>query len=69
MMPMCTHAHACTRTHTHARARARTHTHAHTRQLVDELLAIWSLEDYEDTLEELEEVLIVSALRDTWQPH
>ena len=25
-------------------------------QLVDELLAFWSLEDYETTLEELEEV-------------
>lgn len=32
-------------------------------QLVEELLNIWSLDDYEDTLEELEEVLIVSA---TW---
>lgn len=30
-------------------------------QLVDELLAFWTLEDYEDTLEELEEALIVST--------
>lgn len=30
-------------------------------QLVDEMLALWSLEDYEDSLEELEEVLIVSG--------
>lgn len=30
-------------------------------QLVDELLAFWSLEDYEERLEELEEVLIVSG--------
>lgn len=29
-------------------------------QLVEELLAFWSLEDYETTLEELEEALIVS---------
>lgn len=29
-------------------------------QLVDEMLAFWKLEDYEDSLEELEEVLIVS---------
>lgn len=29
-------------------------------QLVEELLNIWSLDDYEQTLEELEEVLIVS---------
>lgn len=28
---------------------------------MEELLAIWSLEDYETTLEELEEVLIVST--------
>lgn len=32
-----------------------------TSQLVEELLAFWSLEDYENTLEELEEVLIVSG--------
>jgi len=32
-----------------------------TRQLVEELLTFWSLEDYETTLEELEEVLIVSC--------
>jgi hypothetical protein len=32
-------------------------------QLVEELLTFWSLEDYETTLEELEEVLIVSARR------
>lgn len=32
-----------------------------TLQLVEELLAFWSLEDYESTLEELEEVLIVSG--------
>lgn len=32
-------------------------------QLVEELLAFWSLEDYETTLEELEEVLIVSAVQ------
>lgn len=31
------------------------------KQLVEELLTFWSLEDYETTLEELEEVLIVSA--------
>jgi hypothetical protein len=30
-------------------------------QLVEELLTFWSLEDYETTLEELEEVLIVSG--------
>lgn len=30
-------------------------------QLVDELLAFWSLEDYETALEELEEALIVSC--------
>lgn len=30
-------------------------------QLVDELLAFWSLEDYEESLEELEEALIVSG--------
>lgn len=29
--------------------------------LVEELLTFWSLEDYESTLEELEEALIVSA--------
>ena len=29
-------------------------------QLVEELLTFWSLEDYEDSLEELEEALIVS---------
>ena len=29
-------------------------------QLVDELLAFWSLEDYETTLEELEEALITA---------
>jgi hypothetical protein len=29
-------------------------------QVVDELLGIWSLDDYEATLEELEEALIVS---------
>jgi hypothetical protein len=28
-------------------------------QLVEELLTFWSLEDYEDQLEELEEALIV----------
>ena len=33
------------------------------RQLVEELLTFWSLEDYETTLEELEEVLIVSVTR------
>ncbi len=32
-------------------------------QLVDELLAFWSLEDYETTLEELEEALIVGTCR------
>lgn len=32
-------------------------------QLVDELLAFWTLEDYETTLEELEEALIVSTGR------
>lgn len=30
-------------------------------QLVDELLSIWSLDDYENTLEELEEALIVGV--------
>jgi hypothetical protein len=30
-------------------------------QLVEELLTFWSLEDYEDSLEELEEALIVSS--------
>lgn len=31
-------------------------------QLVEELLTFWSLEDYEDSLEELEEALIVSGV-------
>ena len=30
-------------------------------QLVEELLAFWSLEDYEASMEELEEVLIVGC--------
>jgi hypothetical protein len=29
---------------------------------VEELLGIWSLDDYESSLEELEEVLIVSGI-------
>jgi hypothetical protein len=33
-----------------------------TSQLVEELLTFWSLEDYEDTLEELEEALIVRTV-------
>jgi ABC-type sulfate transport system permease component len=36
------------------------------RQLVEELLTFWSLEDYEDTLEELEEALIVSSQHSSW---
>jgi hypothetical protein len=37
-----------------------------TQQLVEELLTFWSLEDYEQTLEELEEVLIVSLSAIGW---
>jgi hypothetical protein len=39
------------------------------RQLVEELLTFWSLEDYEDTLEELEEALIVSSHQSSQQNH
>lgn len=36
-------------------------------QLVEELLTFWSLEDYEDSLEELEEALIVSEAERGWR--
>ena len=34
----------------------------HTMQVVEELFAYWKLEDADDTLEELEEALIVRSL-------
>lgn len=37
--------------------------------LVDELLTFWTLEDYETTLEELEEALIVSGAASSWIPN